>query len=274
MFSTRYSKLLLPTLNTRNQGTRICKRTQSHLGSSSQAAEAAAEDQEPPSFRTQTNNGVPLRMLILGAPGAGKGTQSTRIRQHFNIIAISSGDILRRNISEGTVSGLLARQAVSRGDLVPDHLIVDLIRRELQPIPKENWLLDGFPRTIGQAQALDQMLEEQGQALNAVVNLVVPEDIILQRIVERYVHVGSGRVYNLTYNPPKQPGVDDVTGEPLEHRPDDNPESFRTRLEQYHRVTEPLLEYYGRMGILTSFDGTTSDIIFPQLHSYMDVRFD
>ncbi|KAJ1998244.1 Adenylate kinase 2 [Coemansia thaxteri] len=225
-------------------------------------------------LRSRTRNGVPLRMLILGAPGAGKGTQSSRIRQHFGITAISSGDVLRRNIALGTEAGMLAQRAVSRGELVSDGLIVDLIRNELASLALNNWLLDGFPRTITQAQALDAMLKSAGQSLNAVVNLAVPEDVILQRIVERYVHVPSGRVYNLSYNPPKVSGRDDVTGEPLEHRPDDNPESFRRRLQQYHQVTEPLLDYYKRTGILTAFAGTTSDIIFPQLHAYMDARFD
>ncbi|KAJ1941473.1 Adenylate kinase 2 [Kickxella alabastrina] len=118
------------------------------------------------------------------------------------------------------------------------------------------------------------MLLATDQPLNAVVNLNVPEHVILNRIIERYVHVPSGRVYNLTYNPPKVPGVDDITGEPLEHRPDDNPESFKRRLQQYHALTEPLLEYYRKAGVLASFAGDTSDIIFPQLKEFLDERFD
>ncbi|KAJ2492630.1 Adenylate kinase 2 [Coemansia sp. RSA 2050] len=225
-------------------------------------------------LQSRPHSGTPVRMLILGAPGAGKGTQSSRIREHFGIATISSGDVLRRNIAQGTDAGLLAQRAVANGELVTDELVVELIRNELATLPQSNWLLDGFPRNIAQAQALDAMLESTNQRLNAVVNLVVPEDVILHRIVERYVHVPSGRVYNLTYNPPKVAGRDDITGEPLEHRPDDNPESFRRRLLQYHEVTEPLLDYYRRTGILTSFAGTTSDVIFPMIHAYMDARLD
>ncbi|KAJ2773964.1 Adenylate kinase 2, partial [Coemansia nantahalensis] len=125
-----------------------------------------------------------------------------------------------------------------------------------------------------QAQALDTMLAGTGQPLNAVVNLDVPENVILQRVVERYVHVPSGRVYNLTYNPPKVAGVDDVTGEPLEHRPDDNPASFVRRLEQYRTQTMPLLEYYRSQGVLASLSGSTSDAIFPQLYALLDQRFE
>ncbi|KAJ1816112.1 Adenylate kinase 2 [Coemansia sp. RSA 2598] len=212
-------------------------------------------------------------MLILGAPGAGKGTQSSRIRKSFGIAAISSGDVLRRNIAEQTPAGIRAKESVARGELVSDNIIVELIRAELNTIGG-SWLLDGFPRNIAQAQALDAMLGAASQPLNAVVNLVVPEDVILSRIIERYVHVPSGRVYNLSYNPPRVPGVDDVTGEPLEHRPDDNPESFKRRLQQYHALTEPLLEYYDKSSILTSFAGSTSDIIYPQLYRFLDERFE
>ncbi|KAJ2848901.1 Adenylate kinase 2 [Coemansia brasiliensis] len=205
--------------------------------------------------------------------GAGKGTQSSKIRQNFEITAISSGDILRRNIAEKTPAGQQAAAAVSKGLLVSDEIIVELIRTELDKISGNNWLLDGFPRNLAQAQALDRMLETSGQPLNAVINLQVPESVILQRIVERYVHVPSGRVYNLSYNPPKVPGRDDLTGEPLEHRPDDNPEAFKRRLEQYHKLTEPLLDYYQQKGVLTSFAGDTSDIIFPQFYAFLDQRF-
>ncbi|KAI9505678.1 adenylate kinase-domain-containing protein [Coemansia spiralis] len=213
-------------------------------------------------------------MLILGAPGSGKGTQSAQLRKHYDISAISSGDILRRNIAEQTAAGKKAQAAVAQGSLVSDDIIVELIRTELSTIDSYNWLLDGFPRNIAQAKALDAMLAATNQPLNAVINLVVPESVILHRVVERYVHVPSGRVYNLTYNPPKVAGVDDVTGEPLEHRPDDNPESFKRRLEQYHQQTEPLVDYYRSSGVLTSFVGSTSEIIFPQIHSYLNERFE
>ncbi|KAJ2508472.1 Adenylate kinase 2 [Coemansia sp. RSA 1939] len=261
------------------QGSQISKRRQSSISSTTSTAQNAssiADDSVPliSRLRHVPRSGIPLRMLILGAPGAGKGTQSSRIRKHFGITAISSGDILRRNIAEQTPAGKKAQAAVAQGALVSDDVIVELIRNELDTIEGTNWLLDGFPRTITQARSLDAMLAATNQPLNAVVNLVVPESVILQRVVERYVHVPSGRVYNLSYNPPRIAGIDDVTGEPLEHRPDDNPESFRRRLEQYHGLTEPLLQYYRSAGVLASFAGETSDIIFPQIHSYLDERFD
>ncbi|KAJ2161403.1 Adenylate kinase 2 [Coemansia sp. RSA 552] len=252
--------------------------TSRRQSSASSEPEPAAEDSllappGPPRVRTLTRDGTPLRMLILGAPGAGKGTQSTRLRKRFDVAAISSGDVLRRNIAQQTEAGRRAAKAVAAGLLVSDEVIVELIQAELEYI-SESWLLDGFPRNIAQAQALDSMLAATGQPLNAVVNLDVPEDVILQRIVERYVHVPSGRVYNLTYNPPKVPGADDITGEPLEHRPDDNPESFKRRLEQYHELTEPLLDYYRAAGVLTTLSGSTSDSIFPQFHAFLDQRFE
>ncbi|KAJ2568181.1 Adenylate kinase 2 [Coemansia sp. RSA 1813] len=273
--STTRSALLLSS-----QDTQLSRRRQSSISSTTPTAENTntVESTVPLSIpqlrRTTTRSGTPLRMLILGAPGAGKGTQSSRIRKHFDITAISSGDILRRNIAEQTAAGKKAQAAVAQGTLVSDDIIVELIRNELDTIEGSNWLLDGFPRSITQARALDAMLAATNQPLDAVVNLVVPESVILQRVVERYVHVPSGRVYNLSYNPPKIAGIDDVTGEPLEHRPDDNPESFRRRLEQYHGLTKPLLEYYRSAGVLASFPGETSDIIFPQIHSYLDDRFD
>ncbi|KAJ2776431.1 Adenylate kinase 2 [Coemansia javaensis] len=228
----------------------------------------------PQQPRSVTRSGVPLRMLILGAPGAGKGTQSGRIRECFDVAAVSSGDVLRRNIAGQTAAGRRAQEAVARGALVGDDVVVELIRTELDALGGRSWLLDGFPRTLVQARALDAMLAATGQPLTAVINLDVPESVILQRIVERYVHVPSGRVYNLTYNPPRVAGVDDVTGEPLEHRPDDNPEVFRRRLELYHAQTAPLLEYYRAAGVLTSFSGPTSDIIYPQIHGFLDQRFE
>ncbi|KAJ2552077.1 Adenylate kinase 2 [Coemansia sp. RSA 1933] len=264
------------------QDAQLSRRRQSSISSSATSAQSnagTAESAVPPLSipqirRTTTRSGIPLRMLILGAPGAGKGTQSSRIRRHFDIAAISSGDVLRRNIAEQTAAGKKAQAAVAQGMLVNDDIIVELIRNELDTIEGNNWLLDGFPRSITQARALDAMLAATNQPLDAVVNLVVPESVILQRVVERYVHVPSGRVYNLSYNPPKIAGIDDVTGEPLEHRPDDNPESFKRRLEQYHALTKPLLDYYRSAGVLASFPGETSDIIFPQIHAYLDDRFD
>ncbi|KAF9199911.1 hypothetical protein BGZ49_009917 [Haplosporangium sp. Z 27] len=168
----------------------------------------------------------PLRLLLIGSPGSGKGTQTVRIQENFDVESISSGDLLRKNIMEGTEIGKIAAQQMKGGALVSDKLMVKLIDMELNKIGAEqSWLLDGFPRTMNQAVALDNTLQLVSQPLNLVIHLDVPEDVILQRIMDRWVHIPSGRVYNMTYNPPKRLGVDDVTGEPLERRPDDNPVS-------------------------------------------------
>ncbi|ANB13222.1 adenylate kinase ADK2 [Sugiyamaella lignohabitans] len=220
----------------------------------------------------------PLRALFLGAPGAGKGTQVSRLLRDFKgIPAISSGDLLRDNIQKGTKVGKEAATIIKDGGLVPDSTMVSLIGTELQNRgwlnSESSWLLDGFPRTVSQAPALDSILNKSGAALNLVVELKVPEEVILDRIENRWVHAKSGRIYNLTFNPPKVPGKDDITGEPLTKRPDDNPEVFKQRLDKYREMTLPLLDYYGEKGLLHSFQGETSDIIYPQIKKFVGTNF-
>ncbi|OZJ04212.1 hypothetical protein BZG36_02954 [Bifiguratus adelaidae] len=186
---------------------------------------------------------------------------------------ISSGDLLRVNIASKTQVGLLAEEQMKRGGLVSDDIMIALINQHLERMNAESWLLDGFPRTLGQAQALDANLQGHGKPLNLVVNLDVPEEVILQRIIDRWVHIPSGRVYNLSYNPPRNHGLDDVTNEPLSKRPDDNPEIFKVRLDKYKSVTRPLLDYYHRQGILVSLKGRTSDEIYPLLEAELWRRF-
>ncbi|KAI9001967.1 adenylate kinase-domain-containing protein [Gaertneriomyces semiglobifer] len=205
------------------------------------------------------------RFLIMGPPGAGKGTQTKRIANDFDISPISSGDLLRKSIHEETPLGLQAQDIIERGGLVPDDLVVELILTELQSHHVKNWMLDGFPRTLAQAKNLDDHLLETSQPLNMVINLDVPEEVILGRIIDRWIHPASGRTYNMSYNPPKNAGVDDVTGEPLVKRADDNVETFQNRLHQYYEQTQPLLEYYDKQGILCRFAGRTSDEIYPQI---------
>ncbi|CAG8686774.1 16110_t:CDS:2, partial [Dentiscutata heterogama] len=200
--------------------------------------------------------GLPMRLLLLGSPGSGKGTQSSRIQKKFNISVISSGDILRQNIARGTKIGKIAAREIERGAYVSDDIMIELITKELQN-KQQNWLLDGFPRTINQAIALDDRLAMTDRSLNLVINLNVPEEVILQRIMDRWVHVPSGRVYNLSYNPPKINGIDDVTGEKLTKRSDDNPETFKIRLQKHRSLTEPLLEYYAKRNILITLHGRT-----------------
>ncbi|KAF9426532.1 hypothetical protein BGZ76_002724 [Entomortierella beljakovae] len=217
---------------------------------------------------------LPLRLLLIGSPGSGKGTQSVRIQQNFDVETISSGDLLRKNIMEKTEIGKIAAMQMQDGKLVSDDIIVKLIDSELNKHGAEqSWLLDGFPRTMSQAATLDNTLQAVNQPLNLVIHLDVPEEVILQRIMDRWVHIPSGRVYNMTYNPPKRAGFDDVTGEPLERRLDDNPDTFKTRLQNHHELTEPLLDYYRHREILVSLSGNTSDEIYPQIRELLQSRF-
>ncbi|KAK9237636.1 adenylate kinase-domain-containing protein [Lipomyces kononenkoae] len=222
----------------------------------------------------------PARVLLLGPPGSGKGTQTERLLKRFAIPGISSGDILRRHIRDGTEIGVLASSITSQGKLLPDNLMTKVVASELGRrrwlSPSMSWLLDGFPRTEAQANMLDaKELEPAHAGLNFVVELKVPEDVMVERIANRLVHVPSGRVYNLTYNPPKVPGHDDITGEPLTRRPDDDPEVFRKRIKEYRASTEPLLEYYSKTttNVLWSVAGETSDAIFERLETEVVRRF-
>ncbi|CAG8467477.1 1178_t:CDS:2 [Scutellospora calospora] len=217
-------------------------------------------------------DGLPMRLLLLGSPGSGKGTQSSRIQRKFNISVISSGDLLRQNIARGTKIGKIAVKEIERGAYISDDIMIELITKELQN-KQQNWLLDGFPRTINQAVVLDDRLAMTNRSLNLVINLHVPEDVILQRIMDRWVHVPSGRVYNLSYNPPKISGIDDITGEKLTKRSDDNPETFKIRLQKHRSLTEPLLEYYTKSNILITCYGRTSDEIYPQIERELLKRF-
>ncbi|KAI8988411.1 adenylate kinase-domain-containing protein [Mycotypha africana] len=210
-----------------------------------------------------TNAIQPLRLLLIGCPGSGKGTQSTRLQRNFGVAHLSSGDLLRKNIQEQTVLGRQAEKCVADGKLAPDDLVVSLIDAELRKVGNANWLLDGFPRTLHQAKALDANLNRIMQPLNLVINLQVPEEVILQRIMDRYVHIPSGRVYNLSYNPPQIAGLDDITGEPLSKRPDDTTEVFKVRLDQHHRMAAPLLDHY--QDIVVHVEGSTSDEIYPKI---------
>lgn len=224
-------------------------------------------------YASPTTEELPMRILLLGSPGAGKGTQSSRIQKSFNISAITSGDLLRQNIANGTRVGKIAAKHMECGAYVPDNIMIELITDELQRFNRQNWLLDGFPRTINQATSLDDNLSLSGQPLNLVINLHVPEEVILQRIMDRWVHVPSGRIYNQSYNPPRIPGLDDITGEKLTKRADDNPETFKIRLQKHHELTDPLLEYYDKQNILITCTGRTSDEIYPQIESELISRY-
>ncbi|MGE4337842.1 MAG: adenylate kinase [Pigmentiphaga sp.] len=182
-----------------------------------------------------------MRLILLGAPGAGKGTQAAFLRERFNIPQISTGDMLRAAVKADTPLGQQAKQVMDAGGLMPDDIIIGLVRDRLQqPDCANGYLFDGFPRTIPQADAL----REAGVQLDYVIEVDVPEDEIIDRMSGRRMHPASGRTYHLKHNPPKVEGVDDVTGEPLVQRDDDQEATVRKRLEVYREQTRPLVDYY------------------------------
>jgi adenylate kinase len=182
-----------------------------------------------------------MRLILLGPPGAGKGTQAQLIRAKFGIPQISTGDMLRAAIKAGTSLGKEARKVMDAGQLVSDDVIIDLVIERLKQVDcKAGYLFDGFPRTIPQAEAL----KNAGCAIDYVLEIDVPDEEIITRMSGRRVHPGSGRVYHVKFNPPKVEGKDDVTAEPLVQRDDDKEETVRRRLEVYRRQTRPLIEHY------------------------------
>lgn len=183
-----------------------------------------------------------MRLILLGAPGAGKGTQSKAITKRYGIPQISTGDILRAAIANGSELGGQVKQIVESGSLVPDELVIALVAERIkQPDCCKGFLLDGFPRTVAQAQALHKLT-----GIDFVIDIDVPDAEIIERLTGRRMHLPSGRIYHLTHQPPKVPGVDDVTGEPLVQRPDDSEETVRKRLAVYHEQTSPLRKFYSQ----------------------------
>ncbi|HZX28820.1 MAG TPA: adenylate kinase [Telluria sp.] len=184
-----------------------------------------------------------MRLILLGAPGAGKGTQANFIKEKYNIPQISTGDMLRAAIKEGTELGLAAKKVMDQGLLVSDDIIIGLVKDRLQQDDcKHGYLFDGFPRTIAQADAM----KDAGVAIDYVLEIDVPDESIIERMSGRRSHPASGRVYHVKFNPPKVEGQDDVTGEPLVQREDDLPETVAKRLQVYHNQTEVLLGYYNK----------------------------
>lgn len=206
-----------------------------------------------------------LKALILGAPASGKGTISSRIVKKYNIEHVSSGDRLRDHIQKQSDLGKEVKKYLNEGQLVPDDVMIKFMITELNKVKNKPWLLDGFPRTVGQADALWRV-----QPVDVVLNLDVPFDVIIDRVKSRWVHFSSGRVYNIGFNTPKFEGKDDVTGDDLAQRPDDKPEAVKKRLEIYESVTRPVIEFYKKKGILKEFQGRTSDEIWPKVTAYLD----
>jgi adenylate kinase len=186
-----------------------------------------------------------MRLILLGGPGAGKGTQATFITQRYGIPQISTGDMLRAAVKAGTPLGVAAKKVMDRGELVSDDIIIGLVQERIRAADAaKGFLFDGFPRTIPQADAM----RNSGVPLEHVVEIAVPDEVIIERMSGRRAHLPSGRTYHLKFNPPRVAGKDDVTGEALVQRDDDREETVRNRLEVYHRQTEPLVEYYRKWG--------------------------
>ncbi|MFV0464438.1 MAG: adenylate kinase [Lachnospiraceae bacterium] len=212
-----------------------------------------------------------MKIIMLGAPGAGKGTQAKRIADKYSIPHISTGDIFRANIKNGTELGTKAKTYMDQGLLVPDELVVELVAdRIIAEDCANGFVLDGFPRTIPQAKALDAALEKLGQKMDFAIDVDVPDSVIVDRMAGRRACLNCGATYHLVTLPPKVEGICDVCGSEIVLREDDKPETVKKRLEVYHDQTQPLIDYYSKQGILKSVDGTQEiNSIFSQITSIL-----
>tara|TARA_B100002051_G_C16717913_1_gene630553 strand:+ start:408 stop:1055 length:648 start_codon:yes stop_codon:yes gene_type:complete len=196
-----------------------------------------------------------MRIMLIGPPGGGKGTQAKFIEESLSIPQISTGDMLRENVKNDTPLGKEAKEFMNNGELVPDNVILNMMKKRLLEDDCANgYILDGFPRTIPQAEGLTSLLSDIDQELDLVVLLDLKDDIIVQRMGGRRVHPDSGRVYHIEYNPPKVDNKDDITGEDLIIRPDDQEDTVRKRLDVYHEQTAPLISYYNEKSILNKIN--------------------
>jgi adenylate kinase len=200
-----------------------------------------------------------LNLILLGPPGAGKGTQAERLREDFDVAYIATGDILRKAVAEETELGKKAKEYMNNGDLVPDEVIIGVILEEVESeAAQDGFLLDGFPRTVDQAKALDEALARLDRRLTAVLLIDAPDDEVVRRLSCRRMCAKSGHVYNVHTDPPKHDEVCDQDGSRLIQREDDREETVRKRLEVYHRQTSPLVKFYEERDLLKRFDGTRS----------------
>lgn len=198
-----------------------------------------------------------MKIIMLGAPGAGKGTQAKMIAEKYNIPHISTGDIFRANIKNGTELGKKAKEYIDQGQLVPDELTLDLVMDRFKKDDcKNGYVLDGFPRTIPQAEVLDKALTELGDKIDYAINVDVPDENIIKRMSGRRACVTCGATYHIVHIPPKKEGVCDTCGSELILRDDDKPETVKNRLDVYHKQTQPLIDFYTEKGVLRSVDGT------------------
>lgn len=203
-----------------------------------------------------------LNLVLVGPPGAGKGTQASRLVKDFDLPFIATGDILRQNVADGTELGVQAKQYMDKGELLPDDLIVNLIMDRLKQDDAENgFILDGFPRTVPQAEALDAAMAAAERKLTSVIVIEVPDEELIERLSGRRVNPTTGRTYHVKFDPPKHEGVDDIDGTKLIQRDDDKPETIANRLKVYHDQTAPVIGYYdqggaAQSGLVRRIDGT------------------
>lgn len=198
-----------------------------------------------------------MKIIMLGAPGAGKGTQAKKIAEKYHIPHVSTGDIFRANIKNGTELGLQAKGFMDQGLLVPDEITIGMLLNRIQEADcKNGYVLDGFPRTIPQAESLTKALNDLGDAIDYAVNVDVPDDNIIGRMSGRRACLACGATYHVAFNPPKEEGICDICGKELVLRDDDKPETVQKRLSVYHEQTQPLIDYYKQAGKLAEVDGT------------------